>query len=65
MRFSLRPDSWNDKKQTFMKTEGSQSDLESIDILYRFAWTDKVKVFKTWRHSNLYMKFFIMLLIKR
>ena len=58
MRFSLSPH-LNDQKQTFMKTESSQSELESVDIFYRFAWTDKVKVFKTWRHSNTYMKFLL------
>ena len=58
MRFSLRPH-LNDQKQTFIKTESSQNELESVDIFYRFAWTDKVKVFKTWRQSNSYMKFLL------
>ena len=42
-----------------MKTEDSQSELESVHIFYPFAWTDKVKVFKTWRRSNSDMKFLL------
>ena len=36
LAFSLRPHT-NDHKQTFMKTEDSQSELESVHIFYPFA----------------------------